>query len=62
MRPKRVCLCRQVGEEELVQAIHSGCDTMAKLVERTLATTGCGTCANSVKSILERETAKINRR
>ncbi|MBE7412149.1 MAG: (2Fe-2S)-binding protein [Leptospiraceae bacterium] len=59
MRPKRVCLCKDVSESELVEAVHSGCDTFEKLVEKTRATTGCGSCAKSVIAILERELQKL---
>lgn len=61
MRPKRICLCRQVTEEDLVKAIHEGYDSFEKLVEHTLATTGCGTCSGSVKVILEKELSKIKK-
>lgn len=59
MRPKKICLCRQVSEEELVKAINDGADTMEKIAFRTRATTGCGTCSGSVRAILNRELSKI---
>lgn len=58
MRPKKVCLCKSVTEEQLVSAIENGCDTMEKLVETTRASTNCGTCSGSVLAIFHREMDK----
>ncbi|MEM7179346.1 MAG: (2Fe-2S)-binding protein [Spirochaetota bacterium] len=55
MRPRCVCLCRAVTEKDIVQAIHEGHDTLAKLAFKTNATTGCGTCSASVQNILKKE-------
>jgi bacterioferritin-associated ferredoxin len=58
MRPKKVCLCKSVTEEQLVSAIENGCDTMQKLIETTHASTNCGTCSGSVLAIFHREMDK----
>ncbi|WP_338092086.1 (2Fe-2S)-binding protein [Leptospira bandrabouensis] len=62
MRPKRVCLCRMVTEEDLVRAIHAGAVTMEQIREKTRATTGCGTCSMQVYHILQRELQNLSRR
>jgi bacterioferritin-associated ferredoxin len=62
MRPKRVCLCRLVTEKELVDAIHAGAQTIEELRETTRASTGCGTCAQAVNRILQRELENISLR
>lgn len=55
MRPKNVCVCKAVSENEIVKAIEDGYDTHQKIALRTGATTGCGTCFRSVMNILKRE-------
>lgn len=58
MRPKKVCLCKSVTEAQLVDAIANGCDTMEKLIEKTHASTNCGTCSGAVRAIFNREMEK----
>ncbi len=60
MRPKNICICRAVSENDLVQAVHNGCDTIEKLIERTSASTKCGSCSFQVNAIFEREMNIIN--
>ncbi|XDD50490.1 (2Fe-2S)-binding protein [Leptospira sp. WS92.C1] len=55
MRPRKVCVCNQVSEEEIVSSIKSGHDTLEKLMNDTGASTGCGTCMGSVRKLLVRE-------
>ncbi|MCZ8343794.1 MAG: (2Fe-2S)-binding protein [Leptospira sp.] len=62
MRPKRVCLCRMVTEEDLVRAIHEGAQTVEEIREKTRASTGCGTCSAQVYHILQRELQNLTRR
>ena len=60
MRPKKICLCRAVTEQDLIYAVHNlGCDTMEKIREKTTASTNCGTCSGRVRAILERELEKM---
>lgn len=62
MRPKRVCLCRMVTEDDLVRAIREGAHTMDEIREKTRASTGCGTCSMQVYHILQRELQNLTRR
>lgn len=55
MRPRNICICRAVSENDLVSAVHNGCDTIEKLIERTSASTKCGSCSFQVNAIFERE-------
>ncbi|RHX82109.1 (2Fe-2S)-binding protein [Leptospira yasudae] len=55
MRPRKVCVCNQVSEEELLTSIRNGNDTLEKLMDDTGASTGCGTCMGSVRKLLARE-------
>ncbi|WP_051061440.1 (2Fe-2S)-binding protein [Leptospira weilii] len=55
MRPRKVCVCNQISEEDILTSIRNGNDTLQKLMDDTGASTGCGTCSNSVRKILARE-------
>ena len=55
IRPRSICLCKAVTEKDIVQAIQEGHDTLAKIVFKTNATTGCGTCSASIQNIISRE-------
>ncbi len=48
-----VCFCHGVTEEEICQAIKKGCHTLELIQNETLASTGCGGCAEEVKRLLE---------
>ncbi|PNV76126.1 (2Fe-2S)-binding protein [Leptospira inadai] len=52
MRPRKVCVCNQVSEEEIVSSIRRGNDTLGKLMQDTLCCTGCGTCRGKVTKLL----------
>lgn len=58
MRPRKVCTCMSVSEEQIVAAIQSDCDTFEKIQDKTHAATNCGNCSARVRSILERELSK----
>ena len=46
-----ICLCRNVSEEEIVEAVKSG--TLHDLFERTRFGTDCGTCTTTIRCIVE---------
>lgn len=48
MRPRKLCLCKGVGKQDIEDAVAEGADTFRKLVAKTHATTGCGTCYREV--------------
>lgn len=47
-----VCVCQNVGEFELKDAITGGANTIEALKARTLAGTGCGSCVPEIKRML----------
>jgi len=58
MRPKMVCICKQVSEKEIVQCIKNGATTFQEISDATQAATNCGTCSAAIHKILERELKK----
>ncbi|MDH4262914.1 MAG: (2Fe-2S)-binding protein [Spirochaetia bacterium] len=53
VRPPKVCLCKSVTKEQIINSIHRGNHTLEAIAIDTLATTGCGTCKPQVQKILE---------
>lgn len=47
-----VCSCFQVGEKQILQAIESGQDSVAKLGEALQCGTNCGSCIPEIKQLL----------
>jgi len=52
-----VCRCNGVSKKDIVSAWESGADTVAAVVARTRATTGCGGCTDVVCGLVEWLTA-----
>lgn len=50
---KLVCSCNNVGSENILNKIASGCNTLKDLCDTTGAGTGCGSCRPEVKRLLE---------
>ena len=50
-----VCLCADVTEDEVVDAIREGHTTEACLKKATCVGTGCGTCLGYVRKLLDQE-------
>lgn len=48
-----VCGCNNVWRDEIVKAIEQGATTVEAIKEKTLASTGCGTCQPEVERILK---------
>ncbi|MEM7645445.1 MAG: (2Fe-2S)-binding protein [Pseudomonadota bacterium] len=55
---EELCHCRRVLTETVDRAIVYGANTVEKVRQRTSANTGCGTCLEDVKSLLERRVPK----
>ncbi|WP_061241802.1 (2Fe-2S)-binding protein [Leptospira interrogans] len=55
MRPRKVCVCNQISEEEILTSIRNGNDTLQKLMDDTGVSTGCGTCSSAILKILAKE-------
>jgi ferredoxin-nitrate reductase len=49
-----VCTCKDVGEENILQAVKNGCKTVTDICSATGAGTGCGSCRPELKMILEK--------
>ncbi|KAG5182777.1 hypothetical protein JKP88DRAFT_164241 [Tribonema minus] len=47
----QICSCNNVSKGQVVDAVKSGCDTMASVKTTTKACTGCGGCEPLVKNI-----------
>ena len=52
MRPAKVCLCVNLSEKDIIDAIDQGANTFKKLQDKTGCSTGCGTCESAVRQIL----------
>ncbi|MDH5721449.1 MAG: (2Fe-2S)-binding protein [Spirochaetia bacterium] len=52
-RSEKVCLCKDVTEEEILNSIKNGNITVEAIADDTEATTGCGTCLPEVEKILK---------
>ncbi|MFO7823012.1 MAG: molybdopterin-dependent oxidoreductase [Cyclobacterium sp.] len=55
MMGEMVCSCGNVGNDNIRNAIHSGCREFRQLCQQTGAGLGCGSCKPEVKGILDRE-------
>lgn len=47
-----ICNCHHVGKSTIVEAIQSGCDSLASLSNRTRAGTGCGSCRGQLTDLI----------
>ena len=50
---KLVCSCNNVGSENILNKVATGCHTLKELCDITGAGTGCGSCRPEVKRLLE---------
>jgi bacterioferritin-associated ferredoxin len=55
-----VCTCMAVMYSDIIQAIHQGDNSYHLLQEKLLVGTGCSSCVEEVKMILEEEKNKIS--
>lgn len=58
MRPRKLCLCKGVSRQDIANAVAGGADNFRKLVQKTHATTGCGTCYHEVYEAFREEREK----
>ncbi|WCL49292.1 (2Fe-2S)-binding protein [Leptospira sp. GIMC2001] len=59
MRPRKTCVCKQVSEQEIIQCIKDGATSVEEISQKTLASTGCGTCYGAITRILEKQLKTI---
>jgi bacterioferritin-associated ferredoxin len=58
MRPRKLCLCKSVSKQDIVEAVSGGADNFRKVIEKTHATTGCGTCYHETYAAFREEREK----
>ncbi len=52
MRPRKICICMQVGEDEIRRAVAGGARTFEEVQAITDCSTGCGTCEMAVRRVI----------
>lgn len=55
---KIICICSQIDEDTLRQAIREGADTLEAIQEETTANTGCLGCTRRILALIEDEANK----
>jgi bacterioferritin-associated ferredoxin len=55
-----VCLCNDVTEDKIREAIYDGYNTLADLIDHLGVTTGCGICKEQVCEVLEKNKFKLD--
>jgi NAD(P)H-nitrite reductase large subunit len=55
---KLICICSQIDEETIRQAIQQGADTLEAIQEETTANTGCLGCTRRILALIADETNK----
>ncbi len=54
-RPRYLCTCHLIKEEEIIKAIHDGIYDLTELTLVTKASTKCGSCFRRLSNIYYRE-------
>ena len=62
MRPRKVCLCKNVDQEEIKTIIENGEHRFDKIIQMTKATTGCGTCLGELNALVRSHSEEVKRR
>ncbi len=57
-----VCGCNNVWYSEIKKAIEEGAHTIETIKEKTLASTGCGTCQREVERVLQEKSAERSKK
>lgn len=55
MRPPKVCLCKSVNREQIIESIRRGNVTLEQVAADTNASTGCGTCKPAIQKLIDQE-------
>lgn len=50
-----ICLCNQVTDSEIKQALQAGCDSLVMLQQTLNVSTRCGACVDEVLRLIEEE-------
>lgn len=56
----QICNCNGVCKKTIVEAISSGCETVASVGSRTKAGKGCGSCRGLIAQIIESKVGKVS--
>ena len=56
----QICNCNGVCKKTIVEAISSGCETVASVGARTKAGKGCGSCRGLIAQIIEAKLGKVS--
>jgi nitrite reductase (NADH) large subunit len=57
---KIICICSQIDEDTIRQAIQQGAVTLEAIQEETTANTGCLGCTRRILKLIEEETNKTS--
>ncbi|HJV00984.1 MAG TPA: (2Fe-2S)-binding protein [Burkholderiaceae bacterium] len=55
-----VCVCNNISDREIRQAVELGLHTMDELREQLGVATCCGQCADCAQGVLDTQLAKLN--
>ncbi|MBL8022411.1 MAG: (2Fe-2S)-binding protein [Leptospirales bacterium] len=55
MRPRKVCVCRSVTENMILDSLERGARSFEDVQNETGCSTGCGTCESAVRAIIEKK-------
>jgi len=54
MRPPKVCLCKGVSEQDIIDAVKDGKKRFGQIIKMTYAGTSCNTCMHQVKAAFDK--------
>ncbi len=54
VRPRKVCLCRNLTEDQIREAVEGGAHTFEEVRSVTNCSTGCGTCEPRVRETIKK--------
>jgi len=55
---KIICICSQIDEDTIREAIRHGADTLEAIQDETTANTGCLGCTRRILKLIDEETNK----
>ncbi len=55
-----ICSCFQVGEKQIIKAIHAGCNSAAELGDTLKCGTNCGSCIPEIKTLITAQSETIS--
>ena len=47
-----VCLCKAVSDQDIIDAVHKGVDSLHALQDHLGVATGCGTCTEMTEQLI----------